>query len=109
MSLHESVTYVYRLWRLYLIRPFFARPQFGRTAELDALNVRPKGEGQGWPESKKGRKKRHPQEPALRVRSLTWENPFAINSLRFTPLRQKLLSTDFPCTRSPGSEGEVKK
>jgi len=26
-------------------------PQFGRIAELDALHVRPKGEGHGWPES----------------------------------------------------------
>ena len=26
-------------------------PQFGRIAELDVLHVRPKGEGQGCPES----------------------------------------------------------
>ena len=26
-------------------------PQFGRMTELDVLYVRPKGDGQGWPES----------------------------------------------------------
>jgi hypothetical protein len=54
--------------------------QFGRTAELDALHVRPQGEGQGRPES---------------------------NSLRFSPLKQILLSTDFPFAHSPGSEGGI--
>ncbi len=53
-------------------------------------------------------KKVRPHEPALRVRSLAWKNPFAINSLHFTPLRQKLLSTDFPFAHSPGSEGVLK-
>ncbi len=48
-----------------------------------------------------------PDEPALRVRSLSRENPFAINSLRFTPLKQELLFTDFPFARSPGSEGGI--
>jgi hypothetical protein len=41
---------------------------FFRIEEIDALHVRPQGEVQGCAES---------------------------NSLRFTPLRQKLLSTDF--------------
>jgi hypothetical protein len=40
--------------------------QFGRIAELDALYVRPKGEGHGWPESKrKSPKKRHPTKQPL--------------------------------------------
>ncbi len=56
-------------------------------------------------EPKKGR----PREPALRVRSLDRKNPFAINSLRFTPLEQELLFTDFPFARSPGSEGVLKR
>ncbi len=33
-------------------------PQFGRIAELDALYVRPKGEGHGWPESKESNQRK---------------------------------------------------
>jgi hypothetical protein len=99
---------------------------------LDALHVRPKGEGHGCPESKKRTKESAPpmNPPFGSVRSLEKSGPlinfFRIeeidalhvrpqgevqgcaesNSLRFTPLRQKLLSTDFPFTRSPGSEGD---
>ena len=57
----------------------------------------------------KGRKKGRPREPALRVRSLARKNPFAINSLRFTPLEQELLFTNFPFARSPGSKGVLKQ
>jgi len=56
--------------------------QFGRIAELDALYVRPKGEGQGCPES---------------------------NSLRFTPLRQTTLSPRIFLHSLTGFKGDGKR
>jgi len=40
-------------------------------------------------------KEKAPQEAALRVRSVAWKNPLAINSLGFASLRQELLVTGF--------------
>jgi hypothetical protein len=84
---------------------FLLVPQFGRIAELDALHVRPKGEGHGWPEPKERTKEKAPREPALRVRSLAWKIRVAFNSLRYIPLKQETLSPGFSCTHSPGSKG----
>jgi hypothetical protein len=64
-----------------------AQSQFGRTAELDALYVRPKGELHGWSESKNERKGTPMNPPFGSVRSFGTSGP-RLNSLRYTPLRQ---------------------
>jgi len=69
LRLMESLRFIY----LFNFMSFLLVPQFGRIAELDALYVRPKGEGQGWPESKERTEEKAPREPALRVRSLAWK------------------------------------
>jgi hypothetical protein len=57
MSLYESVTYVYRLYPLYISCPFFARPMTIRQdSRIGRTHVRPKGELHGWSESKDERK-----------------------------------------------------
>jgi hypothetical protein len=72
---------------------------------MGALHVRPRGEGHGCPESKKGPKKRHPREPTLRVRSLTRENPFAIKLAAFHTAQTEIAFHGFSLHSLTGFRG----
>ncbi len=89
--------------------PFFARPMTIRQdSRIGRTHVRPKGELHGWSESKDERKGTPMNPPFGSVRSLG-KIRSQLNSLRFTPLRQKIAFHGFSLHSLTGFRGGLKK